>query len=148
VISPAEEESRWAYLLALDEELLVGGVQCSEWATFLIRDADMAFCAGSNLSAILTAVAGIEAHLRYEYLPADGKKMSLFAIVNEAPLPDELREKLHFLRRFHNSWAHVQDPQDDEHLLASPEIEEGAIKETAFTAMRLLREVLYLEQWI
>lgn len=146
MIFPAEVERRWAYLNALDDELLVGNALCSEWATFLIRDADVAFCAGSNLSAILAAVAGIEAHLRYEYFPADGQKMSLFVTLNKAPLSDELGERLHVLRRFRNSWAHVQDPHDDQHLLVSPDIEEQSIKETAFTAMRLLREVLYLEQ--
>ena len=37
------EAEKWDYLLELDEILLVGGVMLSEWATFLIRNADLSF---------------------------------------------------------------------------------------------------------
>ncbi len=47
------EEKKWDYIGKLDDKLLVGGVMLSEWSTFLIKDADTAFCSGANLAAIL-----------------------------------------------------------------------------------------------
>ena len=40
------EDERWAHLVALDDELLKGGVIHSEWCTFIVRDADTAFAGG------------------------------------------------------------------------------------------------------
>lgn len=37
------EEEKWRYLFDLDDDHLHGGVILSEWATFLIKDADLAF---------------------------------------------------------------------------------------------------------
>ena len=55
---------RWAHLVCLDEELLLGNVVLSEWAAFIVREADMAFALGADLASILTAVSAIETHLR------------------------------------------------------------------------------------
>ena len=60
------EEDKWQYLVELDERLLQGGVILSEWATFLIKDADTAFVGGAHLASITTALAGVETHLRAE----------------------------------------------------------------------------------
>jgi hypothetical protein len=60
------EEQTWEYLVELDETLLQGGVILSEWATFLIKDADIAFVNGAHLAGIITGLAGIETHLRGE----------------------------------------------------------------------------------
>lgn len=60
------KEEKWAYLVELDERLLLGGVLLSEWATFLVKDADLAFVGGAHLASIITGLAGVETHLRGE----------------------------------------------------------------------------------
>ena len=59
------EQEKWDYINQLDDELLLGGVMLSEWSTLIARDAEIAFCKGANLSAIITSSAVIESHLRY-----------------------------------------------------------------------------------
>jgi len=60
------EDERRAFIFALDEELLKGGIILSEWTTFLAKDAEGALCLGAYLASILTAAAAIESHLRFE----------------------------------------------------------------------------------
>ena len=80
-------DEKWTHLAKLEDELLLGGVILSEWTTFLVRDADTAFCAGANLSAILSAQAAMDAHLRYEYFPARSSRSLSFAeLVQKAPI--------------------------------------------------------------
>ena len=54
------EDEKWEYLVELDERLLQGGVILSEWATFLIKSADISFVSGAHLASIITGLAGIE----------------------------------------------------------------------------------------
>ena len=54
-------------MVALDEELLKGGVVLSEWCSFIVRESDTAFVNSAHLASILTAVSGIETYLRSEY---------------------------------------------------------------------------------
>jgi hypothetical protein len=143
------EEEKWDYIIALDEELLLGGVILSEWSTFLARDAETAFCSGANLAAILAAQATIESHLRYEYFDsATTKGWGLYKLLEEAPIPDNLRIKLHELRRFRNKWVHVKDPARDQHLLEKPEYHEEELERIAKQAIESMLQVLYLEQCI
>ena len=62
-----DEEAKWAYLTALDDELLKGGATMSEWCAFIVRDCDYAFVGGANLATVITATAAIETYLRAEY---------------------------------------------------------------------------------
>jgi len=43
------EKQKWEYINRLDEELLLSGIELSEWTTFLARDAEIAFCSGTYL---------------------------------------------------------------------------------------------------
>jgi hypothetical protein len=61
------EQERWQLITDLDEGLLKEGVTLSEWSAFLVRDADTAFASGADLAAILTALAAVESHLKYEW---------------------------------------------------------------------------------
>lgn len=70
------EKERWDYLFALDDELLRGGVMLSEWCSFIVREADIAFVHGAFLATILTTVSAIETYLRAEYSTGQ-KKYSL-----------------------------------------------------------------------
>jgi len=142
-------EEKWDYINKLDEELLLGGVILSEWSTFLIRDADEAFCSGANLAAILVSQAAIESHLRYEYVnnPAT-TKLSFYTLIEQSPIPDDLKVDLHTLRKYRNKWVHVNDPSQDTDLLKRPEYYEKELEQMALLAVRALRQVIYLEQWL
>jgi hypothetical protein len=139
------EQEKWDYINALDDELLLGGVVLSEWSTFLARDAETAFCAGANLAA----QAAVESHLRYEYFEASKTKgWGLYRLLEDVPLPHDLKDDLHKLRQFRNRWVHVEDPFQDEHLLEKPEYHEAELEETAKLAIKSMLRVLYMEQWL
>jgi len=139
-------EERWSHLVALDEELLKGGVILSEWCSFIVRETDTAFVNGAHLASTLTAVSGIETYLRSEY--AQTTKNRLFKLIDESPIDDSLKSGLHKLRKYRNKWVHVDDPWKDESLLESPEAHERELEEMAFFAARLLRQTIYENPWI
>jgi hypothetical protein len=138
-------EDRWQYLNKLDDELLRGGVILSEWCTFIIRDSDMAFVGKAHLACILTAVCGIETHLRSEFGNGSDR---LFDLINASPIDTSLKADIHQLRLYRNKWVHVGDPWDDEVLLARSEQVERELEEMAFFAVRTLRKIIYENQWV
>lgn len=140
-------EERWDLLSEWEQELLLGGALLSEWSTFLMNDAQEAFCAGADLAALLAAQAAIECHLKYEYGDSKGS-VRLVDLIDESPLPEQLKERLHELRKYRNRWVHVRDPHADETLLAHPEKHRAELAEMTTKAMRLLMEVAFLEQWV
>lgn len=140
------ETERWEHLVALDEELLKGGVILSEWCTFIVREADTAFARGAHLASILTAVSGIETYLRSEY--ARNKREKLFKLIDDSPIDGELKKDLHKLRIYRNKWVHVDDPWDDESLLEKPELYENELEEMAFFAAKVLRRTIYENPWV
>jgi hypothetical protein len=140
------EEERWAQLVALDDELLRGGVVLSEWCSFIVREADTAFASGANLATILTAVSGIETYLRSEY--AETGKEHLIDLIHKAPLEDDLKNDLNTLRKYRNKWVHVDDPWNDTNLLAKPEETEQELEVMALFAARILRRTIYENPWV
>ena len=142
-------EEKWNYILRLDEELLLGGVILSEWSTFLIKDADEAYCIGANLAAILVCQAAIESHLRYEYCDNTAKnKLGFYDLIEQSPLPLKLKADLHKLRKYRNKWVHVNDPREDSDLLSRPEYYETELEQNAASAIKVLRQVIYFEQFV
>lgn len=139
-------DDRWLYLIALDDEMLKGGVILSEWCSFIVREADTAFANGANLASILTAVAGIETYLRSEH-SATGKER-LVDLINRASIDKKLKDDLHTLRKYRNKWVHVNDPWDDESLLERPENPEAELEQMALFAARALRRTIYENQWV
>lgn len=137
------ERERWDYLLKLDDELLVGGVLLSEWCSAIVREADTAFAHGAHLASILTAVSGIETYLRSE---SDRSRKRLAALVDEAPISEDLRSRLHELRRYRNEWVHVEEPWDGGALLDNPEALERELEQKAQFAARVLRETIFSSQ--
>jgi len=134
------------YILALDEELLLGNVMLSEWSTFLAKDAETAFCAEADLATILISQAAIECHLRYEFFEGEKRKLTFYDLIEQSPLTKELKASIHKLRRYRNRWVHVQDPHDDDDLLSRPEYYEGELKQLAYVAIRNMLEVIYFVQ--
>lgn len=139
-------EERWAHLIALDEELLKGGVILSEWCSFIVREADTAFASGAHLASILTAVSGIETHLRAEYAVTGRKR--LVDLIEASPIAEDLKADLHALRRYRNRWVHVDEPWDDQELIDKPEEMAQELEAKAFFAARVLRRTIYSNQWV
>ncbi len=139
-------DEKWAYLHALDDELLKGGATMSEWSAFIAKECDYAFVAGANLATIVTAVAAIETYLRAEY--ADGKRIRLADLVNESPIAQELRDDIHKLRRYRNTWVHVLSPEEDQAILENPESYDSELEKWAVLAQRTLRRTLYENPWV
>jgi hypothetical protein len=137
---------RQELLVRWDDELLRGGVILSEWATFLIQDADTAFCAQADLAALLTAQAAMEAHLRYQYADVCGDNVGFARVIEASPVLDDIKRRLHEVRRFRNRWVHVRDPADDQPLLERPDEHRAQLTTMATEAMRLMRELIYQEQ--
>lgn len=137
---------RWAYLIALDEELLKGGVIVSEWCSFIVRESDTASEGGAHLASILTAVAGIETYLRAKYAVTGKEK--LVELIEGAPIGQDLKADLHALRRYRNRWVHVDEPWDDQRLIEQPEAMKRELEDKAFFAARVLRRTLYSNQWV
>lgn len=140
------EDERWAYLVALDEELLRGGVIMSEWTAEIVRQADSAFAGGAFLASLLTVVAAIESHLRAE-IGADAPTR-LTDLIDASDLEDRLRSELHHLRQYRNRWVHVNDPWFDEALLTNHQSIEDELEKNATAAEFTLRRVLYTDPWI
>src|SRR6185369_15543747 len=130
------EHERWAHIVALDDELLKGGVILSEWCTFIVRDADTAFAGGAHLAAILTAVSGIETYVRSEHTAT--RKKRLVELIDQAAINADLKADLHALRKYRNKWVHVDSPWEDDELLEHPKTVENELEEMAFFAVSVL----------
>lgn len=139
------EDEKWEYLVSLDETLLQGGVILSEWATYLIKSADLAFVSGANLASIITGLAGVETHLRGE---GGSSKQRLVDLIDQSDLDDDLKKELQILRKYRNKWVHVADPWDDDKLLESPEQYEVELEEMAKRCAVALRRAIYTNPWI
>lgn len=141
-----EPNERWDYLVALDSELLKGGVVLPEWCSFIIQQADIAFVNGAHLASILTAVSAIETYLRAEH-SVSGKER-LIDLIDRLPGISRLRDDLHSLRKYRNSWVHVDDPWNDQKIIENPEFYEAELEKMAIHSAKLLREVIYGAPWI
>lgn len=139
-------EYREAMLVALDEDLLKGGIILSEWCTYIIQQADIAFINGANLASILTAVAGIETYLRSENNAL--REARLVTLINQSGLEEDLKQDLQTLRRYRNKWVHVDDPWDDGDVLTKPEEVDNEVERMAFFAAKALRRTIYQNQWV
>lgn len=140
-------EERWAFLVALDDEMLYGGVILSEWCALIVRAADTAFVNGTHLASILTAVSAIETYLRSEC--ATSKRRHILAeLIDNATINADLKSDLHFLRTYRNRWVHVDKPWSDSKLLDQPEVTERELEDMALFAARALRRTIYQNQWV
>lgn len=140
------KEAKWAFITALDDGLLKGGATMTEWCAVIVRDCDYAFVGGANLATVITATAAIETYLRAEY--AGGKRIRLADLIDSAPIERGLRDDIHKLRKYRNTWVHVAMPEDDEEILQNPEAYEEQLEEWAKLAQRILRRTIYENQWI
>ena len=68
--------------------------------------------------------------------------------IDDANFPEDLKNDLHELRRYRNGWVHVDDPGNDRIVVESPEKIELELERMAVFAARILRRVLYRDQWV
>lgn len=117
----------------------------AEWATSLIKDADVAFVGGAYLASIITGLAGVETHLRGD----SGRNRKRFVeLIDESDLKQGLKQELHALRTYRNKWVHVAEPWEDTSLLDSPEKHESELEEMARRCSVALRCAIYWNPWI
>ena len=90
-------------------------------------------------------MAGIETYLRTEY-PL-GRKAKLFALIERAPLADDLKQEIHALRNYRNRWVHVADPEDDQDLQDNPKKYTQELEGMARQAVQTLRRTIYENRW-
>lgn len=140
------DEERLAQLVALDEDILKGGLALSEWCSFIIREADMAFVKGAYLASILTAVSGIEAFLKAE--SGGGLNSRLSDLIQDADLPPPLKADLHKLRNYRNKWVHIEEPLDDSKALENPNEFKLELEEMALFAANVLRRTIHSKQCV
>lgn len=139
-------DERCDYLSSLDAELLKGGIILSEWCAFIVRDADTAFVSGAYIACIVLSVSGIETYLRSEY--ASGSRERLASLVDNSPIKPELKQDIHGLRKYRNTWVHVDDPWNDGDLLDKREAVDVTLEHMALAAIRILRQTVYENPWI
>ena len=143
------EQEKWDYIIELDEELLQGGVILSEWTTFLVKDAETAFCSGANLASILTCQAALESHFRYDYFrEEESKGWGFYKLIENSSLDKNLKVELHDLRRYRNKWVHIENPSNDSDLLERPEYHEDELFEVAKKSLRTMLKTLYSMPWV
>lgn len=138
-------EEKIQFLVELDDELLQGGAVISEWAAFLIRDADTSFVYGANLSSVIVSLAAIETCLRSEY---DSNGQRFVRLISDSNLGEELKQELHALRVFRNKWVHVANPWDDMYLLSSSKLLEVELDQMARRSITALRRIIYSDPWV
>lgn len=136
---------KWKYIISLDDTYLKGAVSFSEWTAFLVRDADIAYAHGANISCIALCMAAVEAYLK-EAVGAN-KSMNLFSLIQTASLDDDLKIKLQGMRKIRNGWVHIQ-PSDDRSALESPCQYEQELDSDARQALRCMRRVLYSSPFV
>ncbi|MFZ5786333.1 MAG: hypothetical protein ACOY3Y_07815 [Acidobacteriota bacterium] len=144
------EAEKWAWIQDLEDKYLKGGIMLSEWSTMLAKEADHAFCSGANLAAVLAAQAAMEAHLRYDFFdPENVKGWGFYKLIEGADdVSEDLRERMHEVRRFRNTWVHVNDPHDDEHLLERPELVEAEAEVITMKALDAMMDLFCTYQWV
>jgi len=146
-LPPQEERKRRAeYIENLDETMLLGGVELSEFSNRIISDCDVAYIAGADLAVLFLAVAAIESHFRFEgYI---GANESLAASISSAPIEEDVKDEIHRLRTLRNRWVHVKKPRDDGDLQINPRPINRELSEMAGLAIHTLRRVIYDNQWV
>ncbi|MCO4089492.1 MAG: hypothetical protein HEQ17_11305 [Limnohabitans sp.] len=140
------ELERWAYINELDESLLLRCVVLSEWCSFIVRQADIAFTKGADLAAIFTSVSAAETYLRAEF--AEMRRERLADLIDKALIKPAIKVDLHKLRQYRNKWVHVESPWDEQTLLADDgAATEKELEDMAAFAVTVLRRLIYENQW-
>lgn len=140
------KEERERFFIEREESLLKGGASFSEWCTFMSKSIYDAFVNGADLATIITVMACIETYFKTE--DPSLQKKNLAFLIDEYPfLGKEEKEKLHMLRKYRNSWVHV-DRIDDSPVLHDEEIYIDEVQTMACLSIEMLLTVLFSHPFI
>lgn len=131
--------SREKILLALQDEVLKGGICVQDWTTYQLENAYLSFCAGAYLSCIVMCQAAIESFMRDDERLTD---CSFYNLVENSSYDSELKMKLHKLRNYRNSWTHINEHEEEFR------ISDEQIMEMAIFAYRTALEVFHYYPFI
>jgi len=133
-----------AYIDELWNTELKGGIELSEYSTFLAKDAGIALVSGAFIAAIIVSCSAIESHLRFD--GAQGR--SLYELMTRVGFSQSLADEINKVRKFRNEWVHVNEPELDEKLLKNPEMIEKQCEEMAMLAYQCLVRALCFNQYV
>jgi Uncharacterized conserved protein len=137
---------REQYFLEQEELLLKGGASFSEWCTFISKSVYDAFVNGADLATIITAMACIETYLKAEI--DEYRNNNLVSLIDTYPFfNEEVKQQLHRLRKYRNSWVH-DDSIDDVPILSNQPQYIEEVEKMAFLAVKLMLTVLFSQPYI
>lgn len=141
-----KELKGWDYINALEEKYQKGGYILSEYVTKLVQSCDLAFCVEANIAVIITATSAIETYLKSEYFIKG--KVNAYDAIEISDFSLEIKKRLHELRKYRNSWVHVNEPWNDSALLENSDQDDAEIELWARKSLELLRIVIYDNPWV
>lgn len=110
-------------LLDIQEDVLRGGICVQDWTTFQLENAYISYCAGAKLSCVVMCQAAIESFMRDDERLSDRNFNNL---IEESSYDNEMKEKLHILRKYRNKWTHINE-KDEEFYVDEEELETMAL---------------------
>lgn len=130
------EKEREQRLLNIQDDVERGGCIVQDWTTFQLENAYIAYIAGANLACVIMCQASIESYIR------DDEQLecrSFYDLIEASSYDDTTKQKLHKLRMYRNSWAHVDNDK---------EIDYAELDEMALFSYRLAMEIFYYYPFI
>ena len=140
------QKEREQFWIRTEDELLLGGACFSEWCTFISKSVYIAFTNGTDLATIITSMACIETYFKTEDPSIKSENLASL-IDSNALLTETEKHQLHILRKYRNSWVHV-DRIDDAPILTDelPFLKEA--EEMACLSVRMLMVVLFSSPFV
>lgn len=126
-------------LLDIQEDVLRGGICVQDWTTFQLENAYISYCAGAKLSCVVMCQAAIESFMRDD----EGLSNRNFNnLIEESSYDNEMKEKLHVLRKYRNKWTHINEKDEDFY------VDEEELETMALFSYRLALEVFHYYPFI
>jgi hypothetical protein len=116
----------------------------SDFASELIRNADLCFASGAFVACLVMSGATIETSLREE--GTDGDRF--IELIDASDFDASTKAAMHELRRERNRWVHIDNPWgecdlEDQYGRGHPDLESKCKG-----ALRLMRSVVYSAPWL
>ncbi|MBR2959776.1 MAG: hypothetical protein IKC19_09165 [Bacteroidales bacterium] len=129
---PAKKiKEREQKLLDIQDDVLKGGICVQDWTTFQLENAYISYIAGASLACVVMCQASIESFIRDdEHLD----NRSFYDLIEASSYDETTKQKLHKLRSYRNSWAHVDNEK---------QINYAELDEIALFAYRLAMEIFH-----
>lgn len=126
-------------LLAIQEDVLKGGISIQDWTTFQLENAYISYCAGATLSCVIMCQAAIESYIRDDERLSD---RSFYDLIENSSYSEDMKKKLHILREYRNKWAHINEKNEEFN------INEAELEKMALFSYRLVLEIFHYHPFI